>query len=62
MIIIDIKDSDSLDRALKKFKKKLERARIIHELRERQYFLKPSVKRRTQILKAIYKQEKFGNI
>lgn len=57
MLIIDVKDSDSIDKALKKYKKKFERAGILKELRSRQHFTKPSVKRRTEVLKARYRQE-----
>ncbi len=57
MLIIDVKDSDSLDKALKKYKKKFEKAGTIKELRRRQAFTKPSVKRRGEILKAVYKQQ-----
>jgi small subunit ribosomal protein S21 len=55
MIIIPIKENESIDRALKKFKKKFERTGVIRALRERKQFTKPSVKRRTAVLKAIYK-------
>ncbi len=61
MLIIDVKESESIDRALKKYKRKFERAGILKELRRRKHFTKPSVKRRTEVLKAIYKQEKYGN-
>ncbi len=61
MLIIDVKDSESIDRALKKYKRKFERAGVLKELRRRKHFTKPSVKRRTEVLKAIYKQEKYGN-
>lgn len=57
MLIIDSKDCESIDKALKKYKKKFEKAHILNQLRERQTFTKKSVVRRTQILKAIYKQE-----
>lgn len=57
MLIIDVKDSDSIDKALKKYKKKFERAGILKELRSRQHFTKPSIKRRTEVLKAQYRQE-----
>lgn len=57
MLIIDVKDSDSIDKALKKYKKKFERAGILKELRSRQHFTKPSVKRRHEVLKARYRQE-----
>lgn len=57
MLIIDSKDCENIDKALKKYKKKFEKARILNQLRQRQAFTKPSVKRRTQKLKAIYKQQ-----
>jgi small subunit ribosomal protein S21 len=61
MLIIDTRDSDSLDKALKKYKRKFERAGTIKELRRRQYFTKPSVLRRQEMLKAEYKQATYGN-
>ena len=61
MLIIDVKDSDSIDRALKKYKRKFERSGTLKELRRRQHFVKPSVKRRTEVLKAIYKQNMYGD-
>jgi small subunit ribosomal protein S21 len=57
MLIIDSKDCENIDKALKKYKKKFERARILLQLRERQSFTKPSVKRRTEVLKAVYRQQ-----
>lgn len=57
MLIIDSKDCESIDKALKKYKKKFEKAHILIQLRERQTYTKKSVQRRTQVLKAVYKQE-----
>lgn len=57
MLIINVKETDSLDKALKKFKKKFEKTGALRELRDRQAFTKPSVKRRMQIIKARYKQQ-----
>lgn len=57
MLIIDSKDCENIDKALKKYKKKFERARILTELRDRQAFTKPSVKRRDQVLRAAYRQQ-----
>lgn len=57
MLIIDSKDCENIDKALKKYKKKFEKSRTLMQLRERQSFIKPSVKRRTQVLKAVYKQQ-----
>jgi small subunit ribosomal protein S21 len=51
MLIINIKENDSLEKALKKFKKKFEKTGVMRELRERQAFTKPSVKRRFQVIK-----------
>ncbi len=55
MLIIDSKDCENIDKALKKYKKKFEKAKILVQLRERQSFIKPSVRRRGEILKAVYK-------
>lgn len=57
MLIIETGDGDSIDKALKKYKKKFEKAGILRELRGRQAFIKPSVRRRTEVLRAAYKQE-----
>jgi small subunit ribosomal protein S21 len=57
MLIIDSKDCESIDKALKKYKKKFEKSKVLLQLRERQTFTKPSVKRRGEVLKAIYKQK-----
>ena len=57
MLIIDSKDCENIDKALKKYKKKFEKAKILLQLRERQSFTKPSVRRRTQVLKAVYRQQ-----
>ena len=57
MLIIDSKDCENIDKALKKYKKKFEKAKILVQLRERQSYTKPSVKRRGEVLKAIYKQK-----
>ena len=54
MIIIPIKEGENIERALKKFKRKFEKTGIIKELRLRQYFTKPSIKRRDEMKKAIY--------
>ncbi len=57
MLIIDSKDCENIDKALKKYKKKFEKSKTLLQLRERQKFIKPSVVRRGQVLKAIYKQQ-----
>lgn len=56
MLIVNVKENESLEKALKKFKKKFEKTGVLKELRSRQQFTKPSVKRRHEIIKARYKQ------
>ena len=57
MLIIDSKDCENIDKALKKYKKKYEKSRTLLQLRKRQAFTKPSVSRRMEVLKAVYKQQ-----
>lgn len=55
MLIIPVKEGESIDKALKKYKKKYEKVGVIKELRERQSFSKPSINRRQEIIKAKYR-------
>ncbi|MCX6313883.1 MAG: 30S ribosomal protein S21 [Sphingobacteriales bacterium] len=57
MLIIDSKDCENIDKALKKYKKKFEKSKVLLQLRARQAFIKPSIKRRGEVLKAVYKQQ-----
>lgn len=57
MLIIPVKEGENIERAIKKFKKKFERTGTMKELRERQKFTKPSVKRRQEVLRAIYRNK-----
>lgn len=60
MLIINVKENESIDKALKRFKKKFEKTGVLRELRSRTAFEKPSVKRRTEIIKAAYKERMYG--
>jgi small subunit ribosomal protein S21 len=60
MIIIDMKKEKSIESALKSYKSKIQKTKQIQKLRERQKFVKPSVKRRSEVLKAVY-VEKLKN-
>lgn len=57
MLTVTVKEAENLDKALKKFKKKFERTGVVKELRKRQQFTKPSVERRFEVRKAVYKQK-----
>ncbi len=56
MIVVNVKENESIEKALKRFKKKFDRTGAIRELRARQHFEKPSVSRRHERIKAAYKQ------
>ncbi|TVQ81212.1 MAG: 30S ribosomal protein S21 [Flavobacteriales bacterium] len=58
MIVISIKEGESIDRALKRYKRKYDRIGIVRKLRSKQQFTKPSIIRREQVLKAAYIQRK----
>ena len=57
MIIIPVKDGESIDRALKRFKKKFMKTGTMRELRDRREFTKKSVELRAQRIKAAYKEQ-----
>ncbi|HFC01005.1 MAG TPA: 30S ribosomal protein S21 [Phaeodactylibacter sp.] len=61
MLIINVKDNDSIDRALKVYKRKFIKTGTLKELRRRKQFLKPSVTRRAEMLKAAYKLKNYGS-
>jgi small subunit ribosomal protein S21 len=61
MIIIDVTKFGSIEQALKVYKNKTNKIGTVRELRDRQEFVKPSVKRRAEVLKAKYIEKKFNN-
>lgn len=62
MLIVNVKENESIDKALKRFKKKFEKTGVLKELRARTSFEKPSVRRRNEIIRAAYReQQKIQN-
>ncbi|HLT71870.1 MAG TPA: 30S ribosomal protein S21 [Cyclobacteriaceae bacterium] len=57
MIIVNIKENESIDKALKRFKKKFEKTGVLKELRSRTSYEKPSVSRRNEIIRARYREQ-----
>ena len=43
---IDIKDNESLDSALRRFKRQCAKSGVLQEVRKREHYEKPSVKRK----------------
>ena len=56
MLIVKLKKGENINKALKRFKVKFRNTQVIKQVRERQYFEKKSVKRRREVMNAIYKQ------
>jgi small subunit ribosomal protein S21 len=51
-------DGGNIEKALRQWKRKFITQKVVEELRERTEYVKPSVKRRTQIKDAVYRQKK----
>jgi small subunit ribosomal protein S21 len=62
MIIVEIKNNENLERALKTLKSKVIKTKQTQKLQERKEFTKPSVIKRTKLLKAIYIQKKKNQL
>jgi len=56
-IIIHVKEKESIDKALKRFKKKFEKLGVLKKVRARAFYKKSSVAHREERLKAIYRQK-----
>lgn len=59
MLIINVKDNETIDRALGRYKRKVRDTKLMKEVRRRKSFEKPSISRRGEILKAVHKQNMF---
>ena len=57
MLQIPVKEGESIERALKKYKKKFEKTKVMKQLRARKQFEKPSITKRQQVIRASYKQK-----
>jgi small subunit ribosomal protein S21 len=62
MIIINLEKEKNIETALRTYKNKVQKTKQIQKLRERQVFIKPSVKKRTGRLKAIYLEQKRNGL
>ena len=60
MIVVKVNENESIERALKRFKQKFDRTGVLKEVRVRNYFEKPSVSRRTEKIKAAYRQKMYA--
>ncbi len=60
MLIINVKEEESIDRALKRSKRKFQKTGLLKEIRRRKNFTKPSVERRNQVLNAVYREKNYS--
>jgi small subunit ribosomal protein S21 len=56
MLVVKVKDNESIDRALKRFKKKFEQTGVLKRVRKKAFYEKPSISRRHKEEKRLYKQ------
>ena len=52
MPFVHVREEESFENALRRFKRKCEKAGVLTELKKRQYHEKPSVKRKRKALQA----------
>ena len=62
MLIIDVKNGESIDQALRRFKRKHRKTQVIKEIRSRKQYTKPSVERRHEKLKAVYREQRLRRL
>ena len=62
MIIVPVKNSSSIDQALKQYKFKVYKTKQLEKLRELQEFTKKSIKKREQNKKSVYLQKKKSQL
>ena len=58
MTSVEVKEDESLESALRRFKKQCEKAGVLSELRKREHYEKPSVRRKKKSLAARKKMAK----
>lgn len=56
MPAVQVRDEESFENALRRFKRKCEKSGILTELKKRQYFEKPSVKKKRKLMQARKKE------
>jgi len=67
MPVVQVREDESFENALRRFKRKVEKSGLLTELRKRQHFEKPSVKRkrkdaqaRKKMLRKLSEERKQG--
>ena len=62
MVEVQVREKESFERALRRFKKKWERAGILREIRTRSFYVKPSDEKREIAKKTARRLARFARI
>ena len=57
MLIIQVREGENIDRAIKRYRRKYRNTKVMQQIRERKEYTKPSVSKREQLKKAQYKEQ-----
>jgi small subunit ribosomal protein S21 len=57
MLIIPIKEGDTIEKALKKYKKKFEKVGVLKQIRDKMFYKKPSERKKEIINRAIIREK-----
>lgn len=60
MIIIKLKEGETLEKALRRYKKKFEKTGVLKEVRARMFYDKPSEARKKIIQRAMMRQKHYN--
>jgi small subunit ribosomal protein S21 len=57
MLVVPVKEGDNIERALKKYKRKFEKTKVLRQLRARKNYTKPTTVKREAKKKAVYSEK-----
>ncbi len=60
MVEVTVREGEPLERALRRFKKKWERAGILRDVRQKSYYVKPSERKRAERKKAVRRMARMS--
>lgn len=60
MSMIRMKKDEPLERALRRFKKKMDREGILREVKRHEHYEKPSQRKRRKMLKSRQREKRYG--
>lgn len=62
MIIVNVKSGESIDKAIRRYRRKYRDVGVRKALMDRRQHTKPSVKKRHELLKAVYREKKLQEL